>query len=70
MPPPTDTSVPSEMPLAWQCMDCGGTGAFNVRFPIHPDGLAEKVWEQHRANEHRRHCMCPGHSLKCWPIKT
>lgn len=70
MPIPTDTSVPSELAMAWQCMDCGETGAITARFPIHPDGLAEQVWLEHRKAIGRRYCMCPAHYLKFWPIKT
>jgi hypothetical protein len=67
---PTDTSIPSEMPFAWQCPECAGTGTIQVRFPIAPDHLAEMVWEKHHEVERRRHCMCPGHYMKFWPIKT
>ncbi len=69
MPLPADTSVPSKLPMAWQCTDCGATGTINANFPMHPDTLAERVWEKHRENEHRTHCMCPGHYLQFWPLK-
>lgn len=65
---PSDTSVPSELPMAWQCLECGGTGTLTVSFPIHPRTLAGLVFEQHHAHETKTHCMCPAHYLQFWPI--
>lgn len=56
--------------MAWQCMDCGGTGTITAHFPIHPDGLAALAWDKHHEHERKRLCMCPGHYLKFWPIKS
>lgn len=67
---PTDTSIPSDLAMAWQCPECAGTGTITARFPIAPDLLAEQVWEKHHEHERKRHCMCPGHYLRFWPIKT
>ena len=65
-----DTSMPSELAMAWQCTECGGTGTITARFPTHPDRLFSQIWDQHEAHERKRHCVCPGHYLKFWPIKS
>lgn len=70
MPLPPDTSVPSELPMAWQCPGCQGTGAFTAQFPLHPNRLFSLVWDQHEAHERKLNCVCPGHYLRFWPIKT
>lgn len=65
---PIDTSIRSKSPMAWQCLDCGGTGTITARFPIAPDLLAEQVWAKHHEHEKKRHCMCSGHYLQFWPL--